>query len=71
MRDATEGPPEMSQPLSGCHVAVLMGRRSSELQVSLSSAAQCADALERVGAKVSRVEPQQDVAGVLGGQSLP
>ena len=39
------------RPLSGKHVAVLLGGPSSEREVSLVSGAACADALERLGAK--------------------
>lgn len=55
----------MAAPLSGHHVAVLMGGLSSEREVSLVSGAACADALERLGAKVSRVDAGRDVAAVL------
>jgi D-alanine-D-alanine ligase len=51
--------------LSGHHVAVLMGGLSSEREVSLVSGAACADALERLGAKVSRVDAGRDIATVL------
>ena len=52
-------------PLSGKHVAVLMGGLSSEREVSLVSGRECADALERLGAKVSRVDAGRDIAQVL------
>ena len=52
-------------PLSGQHIAVLLGGLSSEREVSLISGAACADALERLGAKVSRVDAGRDVAEVL------
>ena len=55
----------MAKPLAGRHVAVLMGGLSSEREVSLSTGAGCADALERLGAKVSRVDVGRDVAQVL------
>jgi D-alanine-D-alanine ligase len=55
----------MAAPLSGHHVAVLMGGISSEREVSLVSGRECADALERLGAKVSRVDAGRDVAQVL------
>jgi D-alanine-D-alanine ligase len=55
----------MASPLSGHHVAVLMGGLSSEREVSLVSGRECADALERLGAKVSRVDAGRDVAQVL------
>ena len=44
------------------HVAVLMGGWSSERPVSLSTGNACADALERVGYRVSRVDVDRDVA---------
>lgn len=47
------------------HVAVLMGGWSSERPVSLSSGAPCADALESVGYRVTRVDVQPDIANVL------
>jgi len=55
----------MASPLSGHHVAVLMGGLSSEREVSLVSGRACADALERLGAKVSRVDAGRDLAEVL------
>lgn len=55
----------MSLPLSGQHVAVLLGGLSSERQVSLVSGRECADALERLGARVSRVDAGRDLAQVL------
>lgn len=57
----------MSGPLSGRHVAVLLGGLSSEREVSLVSGRECADALERLGARVSRVDAGRDLAQVLGG----
>jgi D-alanine-D-alanine ligase len=47
------------------HVAVLMGGLSSERDVSLSSGNACADALESVGYRVSRVDVGRNVAQVL------
>src|SRR6201994_5096069 len=55
----------MALPLSGQHVAVLMGGLSAEREVSLVSGGACADALERLGAKVSRVDAGRDLAQVL------
>ena len=55
----------MSQPLSGHHVAVLLGGLSSEREVSLVSGRECADALERLGARVSRVDAGRDLAEAL------
>jgi len=51
--------------LTGKHVAVLMGGLSSEREVSLVSGGACADALERLGARVSRVDAGRDIAEVL------
>jgi D-alanine-D-alanine ligase len=48
------------------HVAVLMGGLSAERDVSLVTGKACADALERLGAKVSRVDAGRDLARVLG-----
>ena len=47
------------------HVAVLMGGFSSERPVSLSSGNACADALEGVGYRVTRVDVGRDVSSVL------
>lgn len=55
----------MAFPLAGHHVAVLMGGLSSEREVSLVSGRECADALERLGARVSRVDAGRDLAQVL------
>jgi D-alanine-D-alanine ligase len=55
----------MAAPLSGHHVAVLMGGLSSEREVSLVSGRECSDALERLGARVSRVDAGRDLAQVL------
>ncbi|MCB1548644.1 MAG: D-alanine--D-alanine ligase [Hyphomicrobiaceae bacterium] len=44
------------------HVAVLMGGWSAEREVSLNSGRACADALERRGYRVSRVDVGRDVA---------
>lgn len=55
----------MAAPLSGHHVAVLMGGISSEREVSLVSGRECAAALERLGARVSRVDAGRDIAQVL------
>lgn len=55
----------MNQSLSGTHVAVLMGGLSSEREVSLVSGKACADALERIGAKVTRIDAGRDLAQVL------
>jgi D-alanine-D-alanine ligase len=55
----------MSKSLAGRHVAVLLGGLSPEREVSLVSGRECADALERLGAKVSRIDAGRDVAQVL------
>ena len=55
----------MTLPLAGRHVAVLLGGISSEREVSLVSGRECADALERLGAKVSRIDAGRDLAAVL------
>ena len=55
----------MAAPLSDRHVAVLLGGPSSEREVSLTSGKACADALERLGAKVTRIDARRDLAEVL------
>ena len=55
----------MTLPLAGRHVAVLMGGLSPEREVSLNSGRECADALDRLGATVSRVDAGRDIAAVL------
>src|SRR6202040_2759654 len=47
------------------HVAVLMGGWSAEREVSLRSGRACADALERSGYRVARVDVGRDIAAVL------
>ncbi|WP_214469814.1 D-alanine--D-alanine ligase [Mesorhizobium sp. dw_380] len=47
------------------HVAVLLGGFSSERPVSLSSGKACADALEKEGYQVTRVDVGRDVGSVL------
>src|SRR5437879_872235 len=47
------------------HVAVLMGGWSAEREVSLRSGQACADALERSGYRVTRIDVGRDVAAVL------
>jgi D-alanine-D-alanine ligase len=47
------------------HVAVLMGGWSAEREVSLRSGQACADALERQGFRVTRVDVDRDVGNVL------
>jgi D-alanine-D-alanine ligase len=47
------------------HVAVLMGGWSAEREISLRSGKACADALERSGYQVSRIDVDCDVAATL------
>jgi D-alanine-D-alanine ligase len=47
------------------HVAVLMGGWSAEREVSLRSGKACADALERKGHRVTRIDVARDIAVVL------
>src|SRR6516164_6645011 len=47
------------------HVAVLMGGWSAEREISLRSGKACAEALERRGYRVSRVDAGRDIATVL------
>lgn len=49
----------------GKHVAVLMGGWSAEREISLRSGKACADALERSGHQVSRIDVDRDVAATL------
>jgi D-alanine-D-alanine ligase len=51
--------------MSKKHVAVLMGGFSSERPVSLASGEPCADALEKEGYRVTRVDVGRDVSSVL------
>jgi D-alanine-D-alanine ligase len=53
------------KPLANHHVAVLLGGPSAEREVSLVTGGLCADALERLGARVSRIDPGADIAQVL------
>ena len=55
----------MTLPLADRHVAVLLGGLSSEREVSLTSGTACADALERQGARVSRIDAGRDLGEVL------
>jgi D-alanine-D-alanine ligase len=48
------------------HVAVLMGGWSAEREVSLRSGKACADALTRLGYRVTRIDVGRDIANVLG-----
>jgi len=47
------------------HVAVLMGGWSAEREISLRSGKACADAAERAGYRVSRIDVGRDIATVL------
>ena len=47
------------------HVAVLLGGRSAEREVSLVSGAACADALESLGYRVTRIDPGADLPETL------
>jgi D-alanine-D-alanine ligase len=47
------------------HVAVLMGGWSAEREVSLRSGKACADALDRMGYRVTRIDVARDIATVL------
>jgi len=47
------------------HVAVLMGGWSAEREISLRSGKACADALERIGFRVSRIDVDRNVAAAL------
>ena len=53
------------KPLAHQHIVVLLGGPSAEREVSLATGAACADALERLGARVTRVDPGPDIAQVL------
>jgi D-alanine-D-alanine ligase len=55
----------MTKPVEDSHVAVLMGGWSAEREISLISGNACADALERIGAQVTRVDAGRDIAQVL------
>ena len=52
----------MAFSVSGLHVAVLMGGLSPERDVSLISGEACAQALERLGARVTRLDAGRDLA---------
>jgi D-alanine-D-alanine ligase len=55
----------MTQPLTNHHIAVLLGGPSAEREVSLASGAAYVAALERLGARVTPIDPGRDVAQVL------
>jgi D-alanine-D-alanine ligase len=50
---------------AGKHVAVLMGGWSAEREVSLRSGKACADALARIGYRVTRIDVGRDIAAIL------
>src|SRR6266511_4222539 len=50
----------------GKHVAVLMGGWSAEREISLRSGKACAEALVRLGFRVTRIDVGRDIATVLG-----
>src|SRR3954470_7721363 len=50
---------------SAKHVAVLMGGWSAEREVSLRSGRACADALEKQGYRVTKIDVGRDIASVL------
>src|SRR5512133_2955700 len=47
------------------HVAILMGGWSAEREISLRSGKACADALARLGYRVTRIDVGRDIATVL------
>src|SRR5262249_13710272 len=47
------------------HVAVLMGGWSADREISLRSGKACADALSRLGHRVTRIDVDRDIAAVL------
>src|ERR1700684_4411287 len=49
------------------HVAVLMGGWSAEREISLRSGQACAEALKRVGYRVTAIDAGRDVASALTG----
>jgi D-alanine-D-alanine ligase len=55
----------MPSPLRGRHVGVLLGGLSPERAVSLVSGAACAEALESLGARVSRIDAGRDLSAAL------
>ena len=59
----------MPLPLAGRHVAVLLGGLSAERDVSLSSGGACSAALERLGARVTRLDAGRDIAARLSSLS--
>jgi D-alanine-D-alanine ligase len=65
MSDTIAASPISDRPLAGRRVAVLLGGLSSEREVSLVSGQACAEALERLGAEVTRIDAGRDLAEVL------
>ena len=57
--------PLAAKPLSGHHVALLMGGLSPERDVSLVSGRACGEALDRLGARTTRIDAGRDPAEVL------
>ncbi|HTX50438.1 MAG TPA: D-alanine--D-alanine ligase [Caulobacteraceae bacterium] len=55
----------MTKSIDGAHVAVLLGGLSPEREVSLITGAACADALDRLGVRNTRVDAGRDLAQVL------
>ncbi len=51
--------------MPGKHVAVLMGGWSAEREVSLASGKPCAEALERKGYRVTKIDVGRDIAAML------
>ena len=60
----------MTQPLAGRHVAVLLGGWLRTGGVA-GLGPRCADALERLGAKVTRVDAGRDIAAGADASSSP
>jgi D-alanine-D-alanine ligase len=55
----------MTKSLDGAHVAVLLGGLSPEREVSLVTGVACADALDRLGIRNTRVDAGRDLVQVL------
>ena len=55
----------MTSPLAGRHVAVLMGGLSAERDVSLVTGHACAEALDNLRLRVTRIDAGRDLAAVL------
>src|SRR6202521_3696318 len=65
--DEVAAKPEGARMTKARHVAVLMGGWSAEREVSLRSGTACADALERIGYRATRIDVARDIATVLTG----